>query len=387
MNWPLATPIFTTADKLKIGWWLLRGKQWTQGPEVRAYEQTWERYTGAKHAIMVANGSVANELIARRRRDELRERGIFSSRVIVPACTWVSSVSPWIREGFDPVWCDISTNLCVSMDEIARKLAASGAKTVFYTTLLGNTVDLVALRRICEHHGARLMLDNCESSFSTTPEGFGYAYRHVCSVETSSTSFYFSHPATTGTEGGMIFCESDDEADWYRMMRNHGMTRGMPAKYHNREAHPAFDFYIPGSNFRSSDLQAYMGRLTFERSLAFAPRRSELAALFYAALDRDLYSDITLGGMPNPMMALPIVPNPTNRQKGSKAVIELLDRLGIENRPIVGGNLLRHTAFAKYGDARLFPRAQHAHDHGAYVGLHAGVTADMALELAEALNG
>lgn len=384
MTWPLAVPVFTLADRFKIGVWLLRGRQWTQGPEVRRYEQTWEKYTGAPHAIMVANGSVANELIARYRKEQLIARGQWPAKVVLPVCTWVSSVSPWLREGFEPVWCDISTNLCASTDEVAHRLIESGATTVFYTTLLGQTVDLVLLRQICEQRGARLMLDNCESSFSLSPEGFGYGRRHVCAIGTASTSFYFSHPATTGTEGGMIFCESDDEADWYRMMRSHGMTRGMPAKYHNRDAHPAFDFYLPGSNFRSSDLQAYMGRLTFERSLAFAERRIELAETFYWALREDRFENVTKGRCMNPMMALPIVPRPASREGFD--VRAVLDRLRIEHRPIVGGNLLRHTAFAQYGDPRRYPRAQHAHDHGAYVGLHERVDRDMVLELADELN-
>lgn len=385
MNWPLAIPNFTLADKLKLGIWLFRGKQWTQGPAVRAYEKTWEEYTGAKHAIMVANGSVANELIARRRRFELEEAGLwpFCNEVIFPACTWVSSVSPWIHEGFAPVWCDVSTNLCASQDGIARLLDMDRVKrirTVFYTSLLGNAANLDALRSICGGFGAKLLIDNCESSFSRTPSG-----RHFCAVATSSTSFYFSHPATTGTEGGMIFCADDEEADWYRMSRSHGLTRGMPDRYRNPETHPAFDFYLTGSNYRSSDLQAYMGSLTFERSLKFAQKRIELASLFYSNLDKTSYVDVTQGRCENPMMALPIVPNPTGRVM-REHLSATLNRLGIEHRPVVGGNLLRHTAFKKYGDARAYPRAQHLHDHGVYVGLHEGVTPEMIEELAEELN-
>lgn len=385
MNWPLAIPAFTIPDRLRIGLWLLRGKQWTQGPEVRAYEKRWEQYTGSPHAIMVSNGSVANELLARRRKYEIDAAGRwpFDNLVIFPACTWVSSVSPWIQEGFAPVWCDISTNLCASSDAIAHLLdmdKVKRIKTVFYTTLLGQATDLKALRGICRAHGAKLMLDNCESSFSETDDG-----DHFCSLASSSTSFYFSHPATTGTEGGMIFCEGNAEADWYRMMRSHGMTRGMPEHYRNPDAHPAFDFYLPGSNYRSSDLQAYMGSLVLDRSLAFAKRRMELAGAFYAALDRDRFVNITMGRASQPLMALPIVSNPTNRGRRGN-VVNTLGKLGIEHRPIVGGNLLRHTAFKAYGDPKLYPRAQHLHDDGVYIGLHHGVSMEMVMELARELN-
>lgn len=387
MTWPLAVQTFTAADRLRIGFWLLLNRQWTQGPLVRAYEQTWEKYTGARHAIMVANGSVANELLARRRRHELTEQGRWpqDNKVVFPVCTWVSSVSPWIQEGFVPVWCDISSNLCASQDAIISQIQSSHARTVFYTTLLGQTDDLVSLRAVCIRYGARLMVDNCESCFSRTPGGFGHKEQHVCAVAPSSTSFYFSHQATTGTEGGMIFCNEDNENDWFRMMRSHGMTRGMPAAYRNPDAHPSFDFCLAGSNARSSDLQAYMGALTFDRSLAFAARRIELGTLFFRLLDRRLYCDVTMGGPRNPLMALPILPSPTNRESGVN-VKAVLDRLGIEYRPIVGGNLLRHTAFKQYGEAAKYPRAQHLHDNGVYVGLHHLTTEDMIRELAGELN-
>ncbi len=63
-----------------------------------------------------------------------------------------------------------------------------------------------------------------------------------------------------------------------------------------------------------------------------------------------------------------------------------LCELGIEHRPIVGGNLLRHTAFKDYGNPDDYPVAQWAHDCGLYIGLHEGVTEKMVVELAKKLN-
>lgn len=396
MNWPLAVDTLTLADRLKIGWWMLRGRVRTQGTAVRAYEELWERYTGAKHAIMVSNGSVANELLARRRKEEIIRKGggrwPFDNKVVFPVCTWATSVAPWIHEGFVPVWCDISTNLCASSDGIAKLLKMDKVgriKTVFYTTLLGQSTDLTALQAVCDAHGSKLLLDNCESSMSfdkpATWIGTRDPARHFCSMAPSSTSFYFSHPVTTGTEGGMIFCDDAGEADWYRMVRNHGLTRGMSEQYRNLDVHPAFDFYLLGTNSRSSDLQAYMGSLTFRRSIAYAKQRIALAKAFYAALDKEKYVDVTQGRCDNPLMALPIVPNPTARA-GDEHLSKVLDRLGVEHRPIVGGNLLRQTAFKKFGTPSLYPRAQHVHDHAVYIGLHEGVSLKMVLELADELN-
>jgi dTDP-4-amino-4,6-dideoxygalactose transaminase len=389
-NWPLAISTLTVSDRLKIGWRILRRHQMTAGAMVRKYEEKWEKYTGAKHAIMVTNGSLANELIAQHRKEQLISAGQWPhrNRVVFPVCNWVTSVAPWIRLGFVPVWVDCSQHLCARVEDIARVLVTDKEKvigTVFYVTLLGQAAPLVSLSSICYEAGVELLLDNCESSLSFNHELWLPDAKHFCSIATSSTSFYFSHPATTGTEGGMVFCENGDDANWFRMMRNHGLTRGMPERYRNYDVHAAFDFHLLGTNARSSDLQAYMGLLTFDRTVAFAKERIRLATLFYDALDKTMYCDITNGRCENPMMALPILQHPQNG-RGRESLYGLLDSLGIEHRPIVGGNLLRHTAFKPYGDARFYPRAQDVHDRGVYVGLHEGVTSGMVFDLAQQLN-
>lgn len=388
--WPLAVSPFGLPERLRLCWWLLQNHQWTAGARVWEYEQAWERYTGAEHAIMVANGSQANELIAEYRKWQLMQAGEWPKRnkVIFPVCTWVSSVSPWLRMGFEPVWVDISTNLCGNIDAIAKHLSGAGQYqigTVFYTTLGGIASQLGRLREICAENGVELMLDNCEAAFSFTEDQYTIGRRHVCSLATSSASFYFSHHTTTGTEGGMIFTRDAEAADWFRMARNHGLTRGMPVKYQNTDAHPLFDFYWPGTNARSSDLQAFMGLLVLAKQQAFSDTRSKLVRAFYNALSPELYDDPTQWTNDCPLMFLPIIPKSTSRHE-AKGPFAVLRELGIELRPVVGGNLLRQTAFKSHGNPKHYPRAEHIHDHGCYVGLHEGVTLDMILELAEALN-
>jgi len=46
------------------------------------------------------------------------------------------------------------------------------------------------------------------------------------------------------------------------------------------------------------------------------------------------------------------------------------EELGIETRPIVGGNLLRQTIFQEYGDYKDYPNAEWFHKYGIYVGLY-----------------
>ena len=387
MKWPLAVSNFTILDKLKIAKWLLTETHWSQGEWVRRHEETWENYTGAPHAIMVSSGSAANHLIAYRRKWELEQSGDWPKRnvVVFPAVNWVSSVSPWIQLGFKPLFIDVCSNLCSSSTQVGEALKHKNLAAVFYTTLLGLAGDAGRIERICDSMGVPLYLDNCESSFSSeADEGSNYIkIKHICDICTCSTSFYFSHHTSGNQEGGMIFCQTDHEANWYRMARNHGMTRGMPDIYKNPDANPWFDFYLPGSNHRSSNLLAYMASLDFQRAVDFIPRRVELAEAFSRKLDpvkydlphRHLYDYVPL--------TIPVI---CREKVKIKKVCELLDSMGVEHRPVVGGNLLRHTAFLLYGKAEKFPRAQYIHNNGLYIGLHTGVTMEMVRELTDALN-
>ena len=49
-----------------------------------------------------------------------------------------------------------------------------------------------------------------------------------------------------------------------------------------------------------------------------------------------------------------------------------LDKLGIENRPIISGNFLKQPALRKYNlkqKSKNFPQANFVHEHGLFVGL------------------
>ena len=382
MPWPLAVPSLNCIDKLKACAWMLRSSHWTQGAEVRAYEQRWEEYTNSPHAIMVSSGSAANHLIALRRKYELEQAGQWPERnkVIFPAVTWVSSVSPWLQLGFEPVFMDVGGNLCSDWENVEAVITKPGVGTLFYTTLLGLTSPLEKILALCSTHQVAFLMDNCESSHSTLPNG-----NHFCALTTSSTSFYFSHHTSGDQEGGMIFCANDEEAVWYRMARNHGMTRGAPSHYHNPKCDPAFDFHLAGSNHRSTNLLAYLASLNFDRALAFAPERTHLSKIFTKSLDPELYElphTHLNGAVP---LALPILARDTNRTTINR-VKGILRANAIEYRPIIGGNLLYHTAFGKYGWALDFPRATHIHNNGLYIGLHKGVTERMIARLTPLLN-
>jgi CDP-6-deoxy-D-xylo-4-hexulose-3-dehydrase len=400
-RWPLAISPFTFLDKLRIGWFLLTEPMWTYGAWVKRYEDLWVKQMGVKHAVMVSSGSTANELIALRRKWELEQSGQWPQRnkVVFPVNTWISSVSVWVHLGFEPVFVDVDPgNLNVTAAALGEAFATHGRVsvspaapegvstigTVFYTALLGYFNDIELCKALTEHHGARFLMDNCEASFSY--RGAGEGAESILSLTTCSTSVFFSHLTTSGTEGGFVFTDNEDEANWYRMMRSHGLTRGMPERYRNPKVAPEFDFYLLGSNYRSSNLQAYMGTLDFTRAYQYSmtDRRATFDA-FNDTLDTCKYRrfQTDVGGGIGVPLALPIL----CRDREQRLKVEAyLKAQGVLTRPLIAGCLLAHTAFAGYGDIDDYPVAKWSHDSAIYIGLHSEVTADMARALAEELN-
>jgi dTDP-4-amino-4,6-dideoxygalactose transaminase len=398
-NWKLCADVFTFWDKLKISKFLFTESIWTYGNYIAAYEESWNKLIGhGVQSVMVSSGSTANELIALRRKWELQQVGQWPRRnkVIFPVNTWVSSVTPWIHAGFEPVFVDVEpNNLNVSSRALKKAFEKDEERsigTVFYTALLGFFGDLDNCMTVTKAYGAKFLMDNCEASFSTLYRNISLEGIPLVALTTSSTSIFYSHFTTSGTEGGLIFTTDEEEYDWFRMMRSHGLTRGMPEKYKNPDVHPSFDFAFLGSNYRSSNLQAYMASLDLQRAFEFSSKeRYALFDAFYLKISEhnknikmfyqaDKNGDLDGEVVP---LALPII----FKSRDMRIKAEMFCKLnGVETRPIIGGCLLAHNAFKEYGDVKDFPVAMNSHENGIYVGLNQNVTKDMVIRLAADLS-
>lgn len=78
-----------------IGW--LGTKPWlTQGPLVREFESMWANWIRSRHALFVNSGSSANLLMLYALKVSGRLK---NQKVIVPAVSWSTTVSPVIQLG------------------------------------------------------------------------------------------------------------------------------------------------------------------------------------------------------------------------------------------------------------------------------------------------
>lgn len=408
-RWPLAVSPWTIPDKLAIAAWIVAQDRFTMGTKVAELEARFSQFAGA-HALMVANGSVANQLVFELWK--VRHPGIVPV-VICPAVTWISSISPALMAGMEIALCDVNlTDFSLDYDMAERLVEnhrAKGRHVILWpTALIGFAPDMQRLDRIARRHGADLFLDSCENAFSRVSV-YGPYITHpatlhepargtmgvlnqsiLASADMTTTSGYVSHQWST-VEGGMVFFRHRADYDQGRLFRNHGLARSLAADHPTRLAvqaanptvDPQFLFALAGTNMRPTDVHAMFGLRDFARIPQSIAHRNALYRAFHDRLDRHSYylpplSDSHVG------FCLPVFTRDASRVPAVKAA---LGAAGIETRPIIGGCLPLQPPFHAYGPASRYPNALWVHEHGVYTGLHGGVTVAMVEELCDLLNG
>lgn len=387
-DWPLASSPYTLWDRLKVAAWVARQDYYTMGPRVAELESEMSKLAGAR-ALMVANGSLANQLVFELWKVKNPTADPRDTVVIVPAVTWISSITPALGLGFKVVFCDVNLDdFSFDYDMLANLLDTHAARRVIVwpTALIGFVPDMARIHALAAKHGAaQVFLDSCENTLSYTD----WNQSILASAEITTTSTYTSHQLCS-VEGGFVFFRNEEDYALGRMLRNHGLTRSLAGDYLSarrviEEANPSIDpsflFAVPGTNLRPSDLHAAFGLCDIKRADQYRIHRTSLYRRFHEGINQARYYlpplDESHVGFCLPIFA---------RRGDIGAVKGHLNDLGIGTRPIIGANLLRQPPFKAYGDPAAFPKAEWIHEHGTYVGLSSHVTEDMVDGLVEELN-
>ncbi len=366
--WKLMDCAITQSDKLKLIEFISSSDMYTCGKKVEEFENKWSEWLGCKHSLFVTSGSTANLLLLASIKEFYNIPN--GSKVLVPACTWVTNVSPVFQTGLEPVFCDINLdNYSFDTDH----LPDDDIKIVFITHLLGINAPMEKLKN--KYPTAIFIEDICESHGITDEYGKKRGYG------TGSTfSFYYGHHMTT-IEGGMI---STDNAELYQLMklkRSHGMARHLlpenyektVSKYPNID--PKFLFLTDGYNFRNTELNAVIGIEQLQRldeNIKIRKRNYDRFMLYL--LKYETFFHIPTYDPYNSSFCLPFV---CKTKELKTKLISIFNKLKIEYRPIVGGNLLIHPFLDKWKNSTKTPNADLLNDNGVYIGNSQFVTLEM----------
>ena len=366
--WKLMDCAITQSDKLKLIEFISSSDMYTCGKKVEEFENKWSEWLGCKHSLFVTSGSTANLLLLASIKEFYNIPN--GSKVLVPACTWVTNVSPVFQNGLEPVFCDINLdNYSFDTDN----LPDDDIKIVFITHLLGLNAPMEKLKN--KYQDAIFIEDICESHGITDEYGKKRGYG------TGSTfSFYYGHHMTT-IEGGMI---STDNAELYQLMklkRSHGMARHLlsenyektVSKYPNID--PKFLFLTDGYNFRNTELNAVIGIEQLQRlDESIKIRKRNYDRFMVQLLKYETFFHVPRYDPYNSSFCLPFV---CKTSELKTKLVNIFNKLEIEYRPIVGGNLLIHPFLTKWKNSTKTPNADLLNDNGVYIGNSQFVTLEM----------
>lgn len=388
MNWPLNINNFNLVDKAKIAAFIFNPKnRWTQDKHVKFFEKAMANFIGTKYAVFVSSGSAANTLMAMYVKDHIYNKN--KKIVVFPSTTWQTSCSPWIREGMEPKFIDVSLE-DFSLDKQKlfdfvknnyKKIAC-----IFPTSLIGFSIDINFYKMLQKKFNVHIMIDNCENTLGN------YDNKNISSYFTSSTSTYFGHQLQS-IEGGFIFTNSQKEYEYFLMNRNHGMVRSLTSyqinskQYLNKNTDPLFDFYSLGNNFRNTDLNAFIGKLDFKRIYDYYSKRKELYDLFKSNLDLNkFYLPNKRQHQEDVPFCLPIIVRNNNKSLYNNA-IKLCKDSNIEYRPIISGFLGYQTCYKKYiTNCKEYSNSIYLHKYGFYIGLYSKLKKNQIIDFAKKIN-
>ena len=255
---------------------VLRGGLLTQGPAVKAFEQSVAEYVGAKYAVAVSNGTAALHLAA-------LAAGLGPGRSLITSpITFVASANAALYTGARAVFADIDpATVNLSPTSLESALACNpDARVVVPVHFAGLPCDMPAIKAAADRAGAVVIEDAAHALGALYPDG-----TRVGSCAHSLMTTFSFHPvkAIAAGEGGMI--TTNDEGIYRRLLRlcSHGINKlddpfqlpeealanGVPQPWY-------YEMQDLGFNYRVTDIQCSLALSQFAKLERFIARRKEL---------------------------------------------------------------------------------------------------------------
>ena len=375
MKYPLLDNAFSN-DDIKKGIEVLKSKQITMSKETEVFEKIFSKKNNSNFALMCNSGSSANLLMVSAACNPLRDNNLKKNdEVLIPAVCWSTSLWPLIQNGLIPKFVDIDLKtLNIDINDLKRKITKK-TKAIMSVHILGLSTNMDELVKICKKKKLILFEDTCESL------GTKYKSKYLGNFgDFASYSFYYSHQITSG-EGGMVVCKNRKDYEILKCLRSHGWSRNSnlhklyKKKYKN--LNDKFLFINSGYNLRPLDVTAAIAKNQYKRLDLFIKERNSNRKLIIKKIlnhkkwnNQFIFLKVPKNIQPS-WFGLPILISDGLKNKKNK-FLKFLDKIGIENRPIVSGNFLNQPASKLYKltSKEKFVSSQKVEDNGFFIGLH-----------------
>jgi len=371
-----AGPMYDTEELVAGISALTEGKWAVAGEHVQKFERLFSQYIGMKDSVMVNSGSSADLLMIAAAKQRYGWRD--GDGIIVSPVGFPTTISAITLNGLRPVFVDIewetlNFDLAKITAILLRQRADGGdIKAILISPVLGNPPDMDLLLAMSVRYGVKLLLDGCDSLGSL------WRGKPLATYATVATcSFFPSHHIST-MQGGMV--SSDDAellslvlsmASWGKGCWCTGAGNMLP----NGCCGKRFSNWLPllpettvdhryvfttdqAYNLRPLDMQGALGCVQMEKLDTIHIARRNAFARIDGIVMRELKGAKFIGehNFASPSwFGYPIIcPSYTYK----RALVEHLEKAGIQTREYFAGNLLVQPGYCHLGNSADYPNAQ-----------------------------
>ena len=352
----------------------------TKGDLTIELEKKWTKKIGTKYSVFVNSGSssILLTLAALKHTNRLK-----NNKVVVPSLSWATDLSSPILLGLEPILCDCNlTDLSCDLEHLEEIFKTQSPSVLILVSVLGLVPDMNRIIELCKKYNVLLLEDVCESM------GSKYKGEYLGTFGLASFfSMYFGHHLST-IEGGFINTNDKDLYNSLLMMRSHGWSRDLSiedqnhynTKYNTDNFSSLYNFYLPGMNLRSTDLQAFIGLRAIDKLDNYSQKRNSNFKFYLKNLTNN---ELNIESNPDNFIsnfAIPVV------SKNKDQIVKDLIEANIEVRPLIAGNLGNKPVWYENYERVNLPNSDIIDKFGFYLPNHQDLTETEILKITNIIN-
>jgi CDP-6-deoxy-D-xylo-4-hexulose-3-dehydrase len=318
------------------------------GQNVKKLEDKIAKIFNKEFGLMTNSGSSAN-LIGVQSLN--LEKG---TKVITPALTFSTTVSPLVQSGLIPLFIDVEKETMQMNTSLLKEISLEGVSAICVPNLIGNVANWEEIYQFAKENNLKTIEDSADT--------IGYKYKTDIKnwSDVSTTSFYASHVVTGAGFGGMT-CFSDKEnydlglslRGWGRRSSLYGETEDYERRFNTKIDGMNYDdkyiFDDIAYNFLPSEISAAFALVQMKNLRKNLKNRLEN----YNYLKKNLsFSDnffipLSYENVETGWLAFPVILQ--NKLASKRKEVQIfLEKAGIQTRTIFTGNILRQPVAKKF---------------------------------------
>lgn len=318
------------------------------GQNVKKLEDKIAKIFNKEFGLMTNSGSSAN-LIGVQSLN--LEKG---TKVITPALTFSTTVSPLVQSGLIPLFIDVEKETMQMNTSLLKEISLEGVSAICVPNLIGNVANWEEIYQFAKENNLKTIEDSADT--------IGYKYKTDIKnwSDVSTTSFYASHVVTGAGFGGMTCFSDKENYDLGLSLRGWGRRSSLYAETEDYERR--FNTKIDGMNYDDKyifDDIAY-NFLPSEISAAFAlvqmknlrkNLKNRLENYNYLkknlSVSDNFFIPLSYENVETGWLAFPVILQ--NKLASKRKEVQIfLEKAGIQTRTIFTGNILRQPVAKKF---------------------------------------